>query len=44
MSVADHEGGPEGGGDQAAGAADVEDLGSGAEDGGDELGVTGQPA
>ena len=33
-----------GGGDQAAESADVEDLAAGAEDGGDDLGVAGQPA
>ncbi len=44
MPVAEHQGDPEGGGDQAVEAADVEDLAAGAEDGGDDLGVTGEPA
>jgi hypothetical protein len=42
--VAGHEGGPQGGGDQAVGAAEVEDLAGGAVDGGDDLGVAGEPA
>ena len=42
--VAEDQGGPDAGGDQAAGAADVEDLALGAEDGGDDLGVAGQSA
>ena len=42
--VAEDEGGPDCGGDQAAGAADVEDLALGAEDGGDDLGVAGESA
>ena len=44
MPVAEHQGDPQGGGDQAVVAADVEDLAAGAEDGGDDLGITGQPA
>ena len=44
MPVAYDQGGPDRGGDQAAESADVEDLTVGAEDGGDDLGVTGQPA
>ena len=44
MSVADHERGPQGGGDQSAEPSEVEDLTVGAEDGGDDLGVTGEPA
>src|SRR3954454_3798074 len=44
VPVADDQGGPERGGDQAVEASDVEDLALGAEDGGDDLGVTGQPA
>jgi hypothetical protein len=44
VSVADHEGGPEGSGDRAAESAEVEDLAVGAEDGGDDLGVAGEPA
>ena len=43
VCVSDGQGGPDGGGDQPVGAADVEDLALGAEDGGDELGVAGQP-
>ena len=44
VSVADDEGGPDRGGDQAAEPAEVEDLGVGAEDGGDDLGVTRESA
>ena len=44
MSVAEHQGDPEGGGDEAVEAADVEDLAAGAEDGGDDLGITREPA
>ena len=43
VPVADHEGGPDREGDQSFGAADVEWFASGAEDGGDDLGVTRQP-
>ena len=43
VPVAEDEGGPLGGGDQASEASDVEDLAGGVEDGGDELGVAGQP-
>lgn len=42
--VAQDEGEPDRGGDQAAGATDVEDLALAAEDGGDDLGVAGQAA
>ena len=42
--VAGDQGSPDGGGDQAVDAADVEDLGVGAEDGGDQVGVAGEPA
>ncbi len=42
MLVAEDQGGPDAGGDQAVGAADVKDLTLGAEDGGDDLGVAGQ--
>ncbi len=41
--VAEDECFPDRGGDEALGAADVEDLAEGAEHGGDHLGVTGQP-
>jgi hypothetical protein len=44
VSVAEHQGGPDRGGDQPLGAADVEDLTVAAEDGWDQVGVTGQPA
>ena len=44
MGVAQDEGFPDRGGDQALGAADVEDLGKGAEHGRDDLGVTGEPS
>ena len=44
VSVAEDQGGPDGGGDEAVEAAEVEDLAVGAEDGGDEFGVTGEPA
>jgi len=44
VSVAEHQGDPEGGGDEAVEAADVEDLAAGAEDGGDDLGITREPA
>ena len=43
VSVAQDQGEPDGGGDQASGAADVERFAAGAEDGGDDLGVAGQP-
>ena len=35
---------PDAGGDEALGAADVEDLAVVAEDGGDDLGVAGEPS
>ena len=44
VAVAGDEGFPDRGGDQALGAADVEDLGVGAEDGGDDVGVAADPA
>ena len=44
VSVAEDQGGPDRGGDRSAEAAHVEDLAVAAEDGGDDLGVTGQPA
>jgi hypothetical protein len=44
VSVAEDQGNPEGGGDEAVESADVEDLAAGAEDGGDDLGITGEPA
>ncbi len=44
MSVTQDQGGPDRGGDQAAEPADVEDLAVAAVDGGDDLGVAGQPA
>ncbi len=44
VPVSEDQGVPQGGGDQAVGAADVEDLSSGAEDGGDHVGVAGEPA
>ena len=43
VPVAEDQGGPEGGGDQAFGAADIQRLTLAAEDGGDDLGVTRQP-
>jgi len=43
VSVADDQGGPEREGDESFGAADVEWLASGSEDGGDDLGVARQP-
>jgi hypothetical protein len=44
VSVADDQGGPDRGGDDSSGAADVEGFAVGAEDRGDDLGVAGQPA
>ena len=42
--VSQGEGFPDAGGDEALGAADVEDLAVVAEDGGDDLGVAGEPS
>ena len=44
VPVAEGEGFPDAGGDEALGAADVEDLAVVAEDGGDDLGVAGEPS
>jgi len=44
VPVSDDQRGPDPGGYQAFGPADVEDLGVGAERGGDDLGVAGEPA
>ncbi len=44
VGVPAHQGPPQGGGDQALGAADVEDLAVGAEGDRDQVGVAGQPA
>ncbi len=44
MPVAEHQGFPDRGGDQALAAADVEHLTQGPEHGGDDLGVARQPA
>src|SRR3954452_16255914 len=43
VSVADDQGGPDPSGDGSSGAAHVEGFATGAEDGGDDLGVTRQP-
>jgi hypothetical protein len=43
VSVADDQGGPDRGGHQSSGAADVEGFAMAAEDGGDDLGDAGQP-
>ena len=44
VPVSDHQGVPDRHGHGAGRAADVEDLSSGAEEDGDDLGVTGEPA
>ena len=44
MLVSQGQGFPDSGGDEALGAADVEDLAVVAEDGGDDLGIAGEPS
>ena len=44
VPVAEGEGFPDAGGDEALGAADVEDLAVAAEDGGDDRGIAGEPS